>query len=44
MNDFCPFYFSQILGIFEKTSKKVAFLWPKTHFVSKNFYKNGHKI
>ena len=35
MNDFCPFYFSQFLGIFEKTSKKLNFcgqkptLWPK---------------
>ena len=43
MNDFCPFYFSQFLGIFEKTSKSDIF-WPKTHFVAKNFYKNGHKI
>ena len=29
---------------FRENVKKVLFLWPKTHFVAKNFYKNGHKI
>jgi len=31
-------------GIFRENVKKVPFLWPKTHFVAKNFYKNGRKI
>lgn len=38
------FIFRNFWDFFEKTSKKVPFLWPKTHFVTKNFYKNGHKI
>ena len=29
---------------FSRKRQKSAILWPKTHFVAKKFYKNGHKI
>ena len=31
-------------GDFSRKRQKVPFLWPKTHFVAKKFYKNVHKI
>lgn len=51
MNDFCPFYFSQFLGFFEKTSKKCHFcgqkptLWPKIYIkMATKFNVNTLKI
>nr|DAZ37764.1 MAG TPA: hypothetical protein [Caudoviricetes sp.] len=41
---FLPILFFAIFGNFRENVKKVKFLRPKTHFMAKNFYKNGRKI